>query len=109
MFDSYFSAPDYFVSVAHCQSFLTFHISNISEIYERLRSTSSLKSMSNFYVTDICTSDLCLFVKFSNWRPIIKSMSFFNSQILKSMAISHFLISTSNDVTDICPSPNPNQ
>ena len=27
-------------------------------------------------------------------------------QILKSMAVSHFLKSTSNDVTDICPNPN---
>jgi len=40
------------------------------------------------------------FFKFSNLRPI-----------LKSMAISHFLKSTSNDVTDACydNNPNPNQ
>ena len=50
------------------------------------------KSMSDFYVTDICTSDLCPFFKFSNRRPI-----------LKSVAISHFLKSMSNDVTDVCP------
>jgi hypothetical protein len=30
-------------------------------------------------------------------------MSFF--QILKSMAVSHFLKSTSNDDTDVCPTP----
>jgi len=29
-------------------------------------------------------------------------------QILKPMAVSHFLKSTSNDVTDICPHPKPN-
>ena len=27
---------------------------------------------------------------------------------LKSMAVSHFLNSTSNDITDACPDPNPN-
>ena len=32
-----------------------------------------LKSMSDFYVTDICSSDLCPFFKFSNRRPIFKS------------------------------------
>jgi hypothetical protein len=36
-----------------------------------------LKSMSDFHVTDICTSDLSHFFKFSNWHPILKSMSFF--------------------------------
>ena len=36
-----------------------------------------------------------------------RSMSFF--QILKSMAISHFLKSISNDVTNVCPTPNINQ
>jgi hypothetical protein len=45
-------------------------------------------------VTDICTSDLCPFFKFSNRPPILKSMSFLNFSnrrpILKSMAISHF-------------------
>jgi hypothetical protein len=34
-------------------------------------------------------------LKFTNRRPI-----------LKSMAVSHFLKSTPNDVTDICPNPN---
>ena len=29
-----------------------------------------LKSMSDFYVTDICTSDLCPFLKFSNQCPM---------------------------------------
>jgi hypothetical protein len=30
-------------------------------------------------------------------------------QMLKSMAISHFLKSTSNDIIDVCPNPNPYQ
>ena len=29
-----------------------------------------LKSMSDFYVTDICILDLCPLFKFSNWRPM---------------------------------------
>jgi hypothetical protein len=33
-----------------------------------------LKSMSDFHVTDICTSDLSHFFKFSNWHPILKSL-----------------------------------
>ena len=37
----------------------------------------------------------CPFFKFSNWRSI-----------LKSMADSHFLKSTSNYATDVCPNPN---
>ena len=37
------------------------------------------------------------FFKFSNRRPI-----------LKSLAVFHFLKSTSEDVTDICRNPNPN-
>jgi hypothetical protein len=51
-----------------------------------------LKSMADFYVTDICTSNLCLFLKFSNRRPI-----------LKSMTISHFLNykPTSNDAINL--------
>ena len=36
-----------------------------------------LKSMSEFYLTDIWTSDLCPFHKFSNRHSILKSMSFF--------------------------------
>jgi len=35
------------------------------------------------------------FFKISNRHPI-----------LKSMAVSHFLKSTSNDTTDVCPNPN---
>jgi hypothetical protein len=54
----------------------------------------ALKYVSDCYITDICTSDLCPFFKFSNRHPI-----------LKSMAVSHFLKSTSNDVTDVCPNP----
>jgi hypothetical protein len=46
----------------------------------------------------IVTSQIYVLFKFSNRRPI-----------LKSMAVSHFLKSTSNDVTDVCPNPNPNQ
>ena len=72
-----------------------------------------LKSMSEFYVTDIWTSDLCPFYKFSNRHSILKSMSFFKFSnrhpILKSMAISRLLKSTPNNVTDVCPNPNPNQ
>jgi hypothetical protein len=30
-------------------------------------------------------------------------------QILKSVSIFHFLKSTSNEVTDVCPNPNSNQ
>ena len=51
-----------------------------------------LKSMSDFYVTDICTSDLCPFFKFSNRRPILKFM--------------FFVKLTSNDITDVCPNHN---
>ena len=51
-----------------------------------------LKSMSDFYITDICTSDLCPFFQ------ILKSMSFLsNSQIY---VLYQILKSTSNDV---CP------
>jgi hypothetical protein len=32
-----------------------------------------LKSMSDFYVTDICTSELCPFLKFSNLCPLSNS------------------------------------
>ena len=39
-----------------------------------------LKSMSDFYVRDICTSDLCHFLKFSNRRPILK-LDCFDSSI----------------------------
>jgi hypothetical protein len=55
-------------------------------IFVRLRSTSILKSMSDFYVTD---SYLCLCFKFSNPRSILKL--------------------TSNDITNVCPILNPNQ
>ena len=62
-------------------------------------------------------------VRFQCHRHLyLSSMSFFqilkwvsNSQIyvlfqmLKSMAISHFLKSTSNDIIDVCPNPNPYQ
>jgi len=34
-----------------------------------------LKSMSDYYVTDICTSYLCPFLKFSNRYPILKNLS----------------------------------
>jgi hypothetical protein len=34
-----------------------------------------LKFMSDFYVTDICTSDLCPFFKFSNQRLPLKLAS----------------------------------
>ena len=55
-----------------------------------------LKSMSNYYVRDICTSDLCPFLKFSNRHPILKNLCFFFKfsnwcPILISMDISHFL------------------
>ena len=46
-------------------------------------------------------------MQFSNRPPILKSISFFEFSnwcpILKSMAVSHFLKSKSNDVTDVCP------
>jgi len=67
-----------------------------------------------------------LFFKLSNWHPILISMSFFKflnrhpilismsifkfsnrHPILKSMVVSHFL--KSNDFTDVCPNPKPNQ
>ena len=41
-----------------------------------------LKSMSDFYVTDICTSDLCPFLKFSNQCPLS------NSQIYGRFSLS---------------------
>ena len=47
-----------------------------------------------FLIWRVCTSDLCPFFKFSNWRPS-----------LKSMAVPQFLKSTSNDVTDVYPNP----
>ena len=50
-----------------------------------------LKSMADFYVTDICTSDLCPFLK------ILKSAS--NSQIYDHFSLSQ-LQTTSNDATD---------
>ena len=58
-------------------------------------------------VTDICTSDLCPFFKFSNWCPILKSMSLFkfsnrHPPFHKPMTVSHILKSTSNDITDAC-------
>ena len=49
--------------------------------------SSILLSNSDFYITDMCTHVIF--------------------QILKSMAFSHFLKSTSNDVTDVCPNSNP--
>jgi hypothetical protein len=52
---------------------LTCRRAGLEYIYVRLRSTS----MSDFYITDICTSDLCPFFNFSNRHPILKSMSFF--------------------------------
>ena len=51
-----------------------------------------VQSTSDFYVTDICTSDLCRFF-----------------QILQFMTVSHFLKSTYNEVTDLRHIPNPNQ
>jgi hypothetical protein len=47
-------------------------------------------------------------------KGILKSESFclfFSNRppILKSMAVSHFLKLTSNDVFDVCPNPNSNQ
>ena len=49
--------------------------------------------------------------KLSNTDPQKKLSvkSLHTREILKSRVISHFLKSTSNDVTDICPNPNPNQ
>jgi hypothetical protein len=53
-----------------------------------------LKPMSDFYVTDIYSSDICSIFKFSNRRPILKSMSFvkflFRRPILKSMSFVKF-------------------
>jgi hypothetical protein len=43
---------------------------------------------------DVQFSNICLFYKFSNRYPI-----------LISMAVSHFLKSTSNDVTNVYPNP----
>ena len=64
-------------------------------------------------MSDICTSDLCPFFKCLNRHSILKSMSFFKFSnqrlILKSMAVSHFLKLTSNDIIDVCPTPNPKQ
>jgi len=56
-----------------------------------------LKSMPDFYITDrhLYLSYMSFF-KFLNRRPI-----------LKSRAVSHFLKSTSNHVTDVCSNPNP--
>ena len=53
--------------------------SNMQESERRPVSNRSpiLKFMSDFYVTDICTSVLCPFSKFTNRRQILKSMSFF--------------------------------
>ena len=74
---------------------------------------SILKSMSEFYVINICTSNLCPFFKFSYRSPILKSMSFFKFSnqhpILKYVTVSHFLESTLNDATDECLNPYPNQ
>jgi hypothetical protein len=71
--------------------------------------------MSHFYVSDLCASDLCPFsnsqigVQFSNLCPFSNLQ--ISVPILKSMAVSHFLKLTSNDVTDLCQNnnPNPNQ
>jgi len=68
-----------------------------------------LKSTSDFYVTDICPSDLCSFYKFSIGVQFSNLCPFSNSQIgcpiFKSMAVSQFLKSTSNEVNDVCPNP----
>ena len=50
-----------------------------------------LKSTSNFYVTNICTSNLC---------------PFSNSQIGAQFSLSQM---TSTGVTDVCHNPNLNQ
>jgi hypothetical protein len=55
-----------------------------------MQSMSSLRSMSFFQISKSAS-----FFKFSNQRPI-----------LKFMPVSHFLKSTPNDVTDVCPNPN---
>lgn len=53
-----------------------------------------VKSMSYFYVTEICTSDLCPFFEVTNRRSIFKYM-----------AVSQFLKSMSNYDTDVFLTP----
>ena len=72
---------------------LTCRRAGLEYIYVRLRSTC----MSNFYITDICTSDLCHF--FQILKSASNSQIYVLFQIIKSMSVSHFLKSTSNDVT----------
>ena len=47
-------------------------------------------------ITDICTSDLCPFLKFSNRHSILKSMSFSNAQIGIKTAWKHQLLNLLN-------------
>jgi hypothetical protein len=56
-------------------------------IFVRLRSTTILKSISDFYVTDICTSYLCLFFKFSNRHPMTSLTFALSLTLTKKSAI----------------------
>jgi hypothetical protein len=87
-----------FFNTQHCQICQHFLNLRIINIYDRFRPVSRLKS------------SFVLFLKFSNRRPILKSMSFSKFSnlraILKSMVVSHFLKSACNDVTDVFSNPN---
>ena len=99
-------------SYSVCDSILTNTVNDCVEtphtchIHERLRSTSNPQ----IHVWFLRHRHLYLrgpFLKFWNRRPILISTSFFKFSnqrpILKSMVVSHFLKSTSNDV---CPNSN---
>jgi hypothetical protein len=96
-------------SYSVCDSILTNTVNDCVEtlhtchIYVRLRSTSNPQ----IHVRFLHHRHLylrCPFLKFSNRHPILIYTSFFKFSnqrpILKSMAVSHFLKTTSNDV---CP------
>jgi hypothetical protein len=65
--------------------------------------------MSDFYVTDICASDLCIF---SNLKSMSNSQIYVFFQILKSASNSQiygrFSLSqiASNEIPDVRPNPN---
>ena len=58
-----------------------------------------LKSMSNFYLTEIFTLDLCPFFKFSNRHPILKSMTI--SHFLKLTLFTYALTITNKTAIDL--------
>ena len=74
-------------------------------IYVRLGSTSNPQIHVQFLRLGHLYLRSTSFFKFSNRYPILKSTSFFKFSnwhpILKSMAASHFVKSTSKDVTDL--------